>query len=149
MSGAFRIDEAAAPPGLLGLCRRPDPGDFAAIRAWRPDAALTLLSEPELADHLHLSNGLGVELLRLPIPDFDVPDEARWEALAPRLHRLLDGGGRLLIHCRAGLGRTGMIAARLLAERGAPAPVETIRTARPGAVETAEQEAFARAGLSR
>jgi len=49
----------------------------------------------------------------------------------------------------AGLGRTGMIAARLLAERGAAAPVETIRAARPGAVETPAQAAYARAPLSR
>ncbi len=146
---AFRIDEAAAGLGLLGLCRLPGPADFAAIRAWRPDAALTLISDGELARLPGFHAGFGCDWLHLPIPDFGTPDEDGWVALAPRLHGLLDGGGRLLIHCRAGLGRTGMIAARLLAERGEAAPVETIRVARPGAVETAAQAAFARAGLSR
>ncbi|MFN3260353.1 MAG: protein-tyrosine phosphatase family protein [Pikeienuella sp.] len=148
MSG-FRIDEAGAAPGLLGLCRLPGAADFAAIRSWRPDAALTLISEGELSRRPDLSEGFGAAWLHLPIPDFGTPDEADWAGFAPRLHALLDGGGRLLIHCRAGLGRTGMIAARLLAERGESAPVETIRAARPGAVETAAQAAFARAGISR
>lgn len=146
---SFRIDEAAAPPGRLGLCRLPDPADFAAIRAWRPDAALTLISDGELARLPGFGAGFGCDWVHLPIPDFGTPGEADWAALAPRLHALLDGGGRLLVHCRAGLGRTGMIAARLLAERGEGAPVETIRASRPGAVETEAQAAFARAGISR
>ena len=51
-------------------------------------------------------------------------------------------GWRHFIHCRAGLGRSGMIAARLLVERGM-APEQAIievRAARPGAIETEAQE---------
>ncbi|MBL8705493.1 MAG: hypothetical protein JNM30_11640, partial [Rhodospirillales bacterium] len=46
-----------------------------------------------------------------------------------------------------GLGRTGMIGARLLVELGvAPdAAIAAIRKARPGSIETAEQEEHVRA----
>ena len=59
---------------------------------------------------------------------------------------ILDGlarGERIVIHCAAGLGRSGMIAAKLLAAFRMP-PAEAIaivRRVRPGAIETAAQEA--------
>ena len=57
-------------------------------------------------------------------------------------------GEGLLLHCRGGQGRSGMIALRLLVERGeAPdAGLTRLRQARPGAVETAAQLAWASGG---
>jgi ADP-ribosyl-[dinitrogen reductase] hydrolase len=54
----------------------------------------------------------------------------------------LQTGGSVLIHCRGGLGRTGTIAARLLVELGwqPRAAIEAVRGARPGAIETPQQE---------
>jgi len=51
------------------------------------------------------------------------------------------------VHCRGGLGRSGMIAARMLVELGTPADeaIARVRSARPGAVETSEQVAYVRA----
>lgn len=48
------------------------------------------------------------------------------------------------MHCRAGLGRTGTVAARLLVEHGArPADaIALVRTVRPGSIETVEQESY-------
>ena len=45
-------------------------------------------------------------------------------------------------HCRGGLGRAGMISARLLVESGVEPEVAIakVRAARPGAIETREQE---------
>jgi protein-tyrosine phosphatase len=82
-----------------------------------------------------------------PIVDFSVPDAGRsaeFEALLDDLSQILDDGQSLAIHCRAGLGRSGLVAASLLARRGVtPASsIETIRLCRPGAIETAPQEAF-------
>ena len=67
----------------------------------------------------------------------------RGGAAARRLRR----GERVLVHCRGGLGRAGSVAARLLVEFGA-APVDAIaqvRVARPGAIETREQEQWVHA----
>lgn len=81
-----------------------------------------------------------------PIEDFATPPEgADWPALGRAAASLLDARGRLLIHCRAGLGRSGMIALRLMVEAGeAPVPaLARLRAARPGAVETAAQYRWA------
>jgi ADP-ribosyl-[dinitrogen reductase] hydrolase len=67
-----------------------------------------------------------------------------WEEAGEALRARLRAGFNILIHCKGGLGRAGMIAARLLTELGVP-PSQAIantRNARPGAIETAAQEAF-------
>lgn len=50
------------------------------------------------------------------------------------------------MHCKGGLGRAGTVAARLLIEFG-QAPEDAIacvRAARPGAIETHQQETYLR-----
>jgi len=34
------------------------------------------------------------------------------------VHRLLDAGKRIAVHCKGGSGRTGLMAAQILVERG-------------------------------
>ena len=73
----------------------------------------------------------GLEWHHLPIADFGVPDacfEVAWRTAGPALHDHLTHGRSVLVHCRAGLGRSGLIAARLLVERGA-APDRAIQRA--------------------
>ena len=50
----------------------------------------------------------------------------------------------MLVHCAAGLGRTGMLAAMLLTELGVSPTdaIRRVRAARPGAIETEAQAAF-------
>ena len=86
-----------------------------------------------------------------PIADYQVPDaafEAAWPVRSAQLRSLLACGGRVVIHCKGGLGRAGTIAARLLVENGT-APVEAVaavRAVRPHAIETAAQERWVAAG---
>jgi protein-tyrosine phosphatase len=89
-----------------------------------------------------------MEWHHLPIRDVQVPDarfEAGWESAGVRLGDRLREGERVLVHCRGGLGRTGMVAARLLVEVAGVTPrqaLDGVREARHGAVETPEQEAW-------
>ncbi len=128
--------------------------DMNAVAAWGGDAVLTLiedhefelLSVPSLGEAVQAR---GMAWYRFPIRDVDVPTpEAmqHWRTLSPRLHQILERGGRLVIHCRGGLGRAGTVAALMLVERGRPASeaIATVRAARPGAIETAEQECWLR-----
>ena len=88
----------------------------------------------------------GLEWIHLPIPDYGVPDAdfmAGWRRLD--LARRLRMGESWAIHCRAGLGRTGTIAALVLVESGASAADAIARIRREhdaAAVETEAQADF-------
>ena len=123
--------------------------DMDQIRNWDADAVLTLIEEHEFTELsvLHLGAAVkarGIEWFHFPITDTDVPTpEAmeRWRDLSPELHRIIERGGRIAIHCRGGLGRAGTIAALLLAERCRPAPeaISDVRAARRGTLKRGNQ----------
>jgi len=77
----------------------------------------------------------------------DIPDslfEEKWLESGQRLKKILSCGGKILLHCRGGIGRTGTIAARLLVESGFE-PTDAIvrvRRARAGTIETPAQEQY-------
>jgi len=89
-----------------------------------------------------------LEILRFQIPDFGRPANA--SALSVFLDDLLlrlRRGETIYLHCLAGIGRTGTVLACLLKAAGAAGDaVELVRTIYdPRAVETEEQQRFARA----
>lgn len=124
--------------------------DMDAIKSWGARAVLTLIetSEFEMLSVTGLGKAVGdrdIDWHWFPVRDLDVPPPEtmeRWRALSPKLHRILERGGRVLVHCRGGLGRAGTMAALLLIERGRSAreAMERVRAARPGAIETRAQE---------
>ncbi len=142
--------------GTLGLCPLPGrdgdfAGDFAQLRAWKPDVVVSLTETKELKPHgaEQLDNALkmaGLAQIRFPIVDFSVPTQsAEWDALSKQLHALLAQNKRVLLHCLGGVGRSGMVALRLMVEAGydPDTSLDLLRKARPGAVETLQQLAFA------
>ena len=145
------------PLAAMGAWDRDLDLDLARVREWGAVAVATLMEAHELAEYQVERLGpaveaLGMEWHHLPIIDVDVPRErfeALWVQSGPRLRGHLSAGRRILLHCRGGLGRTGTIAARLLAELGVPAQdaIDAVRKARPGTLETSEQVAHALAVL--
>lgn len=129
--------------------------DVATIREWGADAVVTLIEahEFELLGVQALPLALcdaAIEWHHLPVTDVRAPDqrfETRWVYAGVRLRERLRAGGRVLVHCRGGLGRAGSVAARLLVEFGAEprAAIAQVRAARPGAIETREQERWVQA----
>lgn len=126
--------------------------DVRAIRAWGASVVVTLIEDHEF-QLLAIENlgqevrAHGMEWRHLPIRDVDIPDqrfEDAWEQIGAELHDRLDAGDRILIHCRGGLGRTGLVAGLLLVERGCDpgTAVRRVRAVRPHAIETAAQQCY-------
>lgn len=105
-----------------------------------------LLQENEKALEFYRSCGIEVEAFF--IPDFDVPDPETLlrscKALAQWLQNQKDQN--VLVHCKAGLGRTGLYLCALYhilsPQKNAFDLVDTVRKQHPGAVETWEQARF-------
>lgn len=163
----IRIDVLPVAAGELGLTLCPgkhgdsltgDPWardldiDLAAIRAWGASLILTLMERQEF-DCLNVSDlskrvaAHGMGWLHMPIPDQDIPGpdfEGPWSTRRVVILARLQAGDKILVHCRGGLGRTGLVAAMILIETGAvpEAAVTAVRKVRPGAIETRRQEEF-------
>lgn len=139
---------------LSGSWARDLAQDLDAISAWGANVVVTLvepaelqmLKVPNLGKAVHAR---GMLWLHLPIADYSIPDaafEQLWVTRGRELRTLLRHGESVLLHCKGGLGRAGMMAARLLVELGmAPeVAIRNVRRARKGAIETAAQLALVR-----
>ena len=139
---------------ITGAWARDLSADVDAIVAWGACLVLTLVEPAELAA-LKVSD-LGAEILsrgidwrHLPIADYSTPGaafERQWRTHGRDIRALLGQGGDIVVHCKGGLGRAGMIAARLLVELGMEPDeaISEVRRARKGAIETPAQLALVR-----
>ncbi len=88
----------------------------------------------------------GLQVIHLPIPDFGVPNKTPLKKILQRIIRLANDGQNIAIHCYAGVGRTGTIAACLAGEIFGDSGEEAIRRVRTwigeGSVETHQQKKF-------
>lgn len=89
----------------------------------------------------------GVRVLRLPFPDQGVPSLDLAKTSVTAVLESASRGENVVIHCKGGLGRTGLIAACALAALGVDpeSAMAAVRKARDGAIENRTQEDFVRA----
>ena len=75
--------------------------------------------ELELTDEAAVCAVYRIRFLSLPITDRGVPDNVTVTAdFIADLHQSAYGGDSIVIHCRAGIGRSGLIAAGVLLNEG-------------------------------
>lgn len=130
--------------------RRNLDADLDEVRRWGAMAVVTLIEDFEFR-HLAVTQlgasvqARGMRWFHLPIRDQSVPDwefDARWDTTGQEVRSILADGGKVLIHCRHGHGRTGLLAARLLIEFGddADTAIRKVRDVRPKCIGAGEQE---------
>jgi protein-tyrosine phosphatase len=139
------VDEVPLPdelqPGRLWLCGKhvvaPDPD--ALLDALAANTVVCLNERNDLSRYPSyvdwLSTHDGGRARWYPIGDFDAPPLATATRYVDELTRALIDGAGLVMHCSAGLGRTGTIAICVLMRAGlAPAEaVDVVASSRPGA----------------
>ena len=127
MNRLYWIDEFQ--PGKLALAARPRGGDWLPdeIADWKRfgiSAVVSLLTSEEERD-LQLSaesqeaRSQGLEFVSFPILDREIPpSEAELAQLVETIDQKLSSGEKVLVHCRQGVGRSGLVAACLLVKKG-------------------------------
>lgn len=143
----------AIEPARLALSARPRGGDELPdeILSWRAagiDKVVSFLESREarelgLALELDACAQAGVAFLSFPVPDRGVPSSRREVlALARGLTQDLQSGAGIALHCRAGIGRTGLIAGCVLHLLGVPSSriFTTLSLARGVSVPDTEEQ---------
>jgi len=122
--------------------------DLQHLRDAEVEVLVSLLPETE-AEELELSQEAelcrlnGIKFVWFPISDFDMPGSfAEAQLQIAHISGFLAQGKNVVIHCRGGVGRSGMIAASVLSMRGiSPEDAFSLIAAARGCAvpETAEQ----------
>ncbi len=134
-------------PNRLAGC--PEPGvshaidyDMSLLRGIGVTHLLTL-TETDLDQEALARNGL--KNLHISIFDREAPSIRQAYMVVYRMQAILNQGGVLAVHCRAGIGRTGtMLAAWLIREGGltAAGAIQRLRKINPAYVQSELQEIF-------
>jgi len=116
-------------PGKLAMAARPRGGEWLEdeIADWGRRGIKTVLSllTPEEQEELDLmkeaaqAKARGLAFLSLPIADRQVPSsEDKLTKVLAQVDKELSAGRNVLVHCRHGIGRSGLVAGCLLVTKG-------------------------------
>ncbi|HBQ63340.1 MAG TPA: hypothetical protein DD727_00115 [Clostridiales bacterium] len=121
-----------------------------AYREFKIEAVVVLTDELEARavtglDLFYLYRQEGFQILNLPVQDYSIPDKALMKQVIGEVIHLAGEGKNLVVHCHAGIGRTGTflacMAKEILKLDGAEA-IKWIRKHIPHAVESFAQIQF-------
>lgn len=138
---------------LTGKWQRNVETDVARLKDFYKTDTLVSLIEAHEFEQLKIQNlsdecdKAGIKFLPFPIMDISVPKSmADFSNLVTEILKRLQIPQKVVVHCKGGLGRTGLLAASVLIATGktkdAKEAIYEVRKARSGTVETLEQEKF-------
>ena len=106
--------------------------------------AIVTLTELPLSEVLVAEFGFSVK--HIPIRDFEAPTLEQVQNFVTFAKKVRSEAKKLVVHCEAGIGRTGTMLACYLVSIGynAADAIEEVRVKRPGSIETIEQEEVVR-----
>src|SRR5207253_275977 len=140
-------------PGKLAMAARAQGGKWLRneLANWRREGVHTVLSlltpeDQRVLDLVHEGREVeanGMEFWSFPIRDHDVPhSNVQLAKVLEALDKELESGNNVVLHCFAGIGRSGLVAACLLVTKGLDSKTAMKRVSDARGIqlpETAEQ----------
>jgi len=137
-----------------GVGRKHLLADLEELKNWGVNGVVSFIEAHEfkmnkIEELPQLLKDAGIWWIHLPIIDMEITDqkfEDEWAVQGERIRHALRIGERVALHCYAGLGRTGMIGARLLVEMGMDneAAIAAVRKPNRRRIQTKRQAQFVR-----
>jgi len=124
------------------LAASAQPADADELRWLREHGIQVVITLAETPLRRNWVNDAGLMAVHVPVVDMTAPTLDQIELCLRVIHRARSQQFGVLVHCTAGLGRTGTILATWYVERGLSASdaIAKVREMRPGSVEIADQE---------
>ena len=125
-------------PLLAGMARPDSLDELLWLREQGIELLVSLTEDPIRRAWI---NEAGLMVFHVPVEDMEAPTQDQLEKCLNAIDKAHEQGLGVAVHCGAGLGRTGVVLAAYLVNKGQTAQnaMARVRRLRPGSIETDEQ----------